>query len=82
MLCPLRLVFLHLVIVFIIYIFLGLVHLYTDNKIIVVKAFGTLISVYFIFTEVTGDKPTQKICTILKKKPLCSKIKQNYNGHL
>jgi len=67
MLCPLRLVFLHLVVGFIVYIFLGLVYLYTDDQIIVVKTLGTLFSIWFIYTEIFSDKPTQKICAILNK---------------
>ena len=65
--CPLRLVFLHLSVGFILYIFLGLVYLYTDDQIIVVKTLGTLFSIWFIYTEIFSDKPTQKICAILNK---------------
>jgi len=72
--CPKEVVFLHLTIVYVLYIFLGFVYWITDDKIVVVKSLGTFISVWFICSEIVrhNSKKTnsQQIQTEQPKSPV------------
>ena len=59
MLCLRNVIVSHLAIVFMLYVLLDSIYQYTDSKVIVGKVLGTIISLYFVISELVCRKPAE-----------------------